>query len=129
MKEGRCHFNPCEFNGLLYLCGHPSSTIEAFHLDLCTFLPWQSRLPESYSACLLLVHNDQLLIVSENYLSCWTQEEERLVQVSLSEHFKLDVCSNMNPAVDSRNGFFYMSLGGTCLKVKLDCTEWREVGV
>jgi len=129
MKEGRCHFNPCEYSDLLYLCGHPSNTIEAFNPDSGAFLPWQARLPESYSACLLLVHNDQLLIVSEHYVSQWIQEDDRLVQVSAMEHFQLDVCCSTNPAVDSRNGFFYMSLNGTCLKVKLDCTEWREVGV
>jgi hypothetical protein len=128
MKEGRCNFNPCEFNQLLYLCGHPSSIIEALDPVQCSFLPFQARLPESYSFCLLLVHNEQLLVVSENYVSVWTYEQERLVQVSLLEHYKLEVCSNMNPVCDMRSSYFYVSSGGKCLKVKLDCTEWKELG-
>ena len=128
MNEGRCHFHPCEYNECLYLSGHPSSYLEAFRCVEKVFTPLKLRLPESYSPCVMFLCNGQLNVMSDNYVSVW-EGQERLQQVSVLQHEKFDVLTAMPPVLDLRHRYVYLSHAGKCIRVKMDGTEWAELGV
>lgn len=123
MTYARCLFNPCDYNGFLYLCGFGTDAIEAYSPEACIFLPLQVLLPEK-SACIAVVDNNQLLIVSTNYLTRWTTgQNHSLVLCSLQNHANISVLCNMPPVLDPQNGRMYISDEGKCNIVSLDGSE------
>ena len=66
MNETRETFNPCLFNGYIYLCGC-SDTIEAFSPETDAFLPFRIPFPER-SLCCLYEDEGLLVVRSFDYL-------------------------------------------------------------
>lgn len=101
--------------------------IEVFNPETCLFLSLQIPRADA-SACTLFVENNQLVLMSANYVSRWMQEgEHSLVQLYEIQHPSYDVLSNMPPVVDSVNSLIYFSLYGRCFCMDLFGTELKEI--
>ena len=108
MQEERCYFNPCEFNGYVYVCG---SQLEAFSPLSNSFLPLQlPQLTHIYNPCTLYVHNTLLVIHSENCISKFSAGREgQLEQLSCSKtQTYVYNFSNSQPLLDSDRGCFFI---------------------
>lgn len=120
MKEERCYFNPCEFNGYVYVCG---SQLEAFSPLSNSFLPLQlPQLTHIYPPCTLYVHNTLLVIHSENYISKFSAGlEGQLVQHSYSKtQAYVYNFSNSQPLLDSDRGCFFIVQGDRSLCIDVE---------
>jgi hypothetical protein len=128
MQEVRASFNPCELQGIVYLCGYGSDSIEAFNPAIAAFLPLSARLPED-SSCLIFVERGSLVVLSKNYVSRWTVERMHcLLLQSKAVHPIYGVYCNMAPVVDEGSGVVYISYDGRCYCMKMDGSGRREVG-
>ena len=106
MQIPRKRFNPCWFGNLIFLCGSPNPVIETFDpvevcMNVMTF-----RLPEQPSACILYVQNDELQILSDNFLSEYVFESDRIAHKGAFPHKRLAVLPNS--AVEVYNGVVYV---------------------
>lgn len=128
MQEARAELHPCEFRGLLYLCGKGSALIEVFNPETWVFLPLSFILPEKFSACITVVDRCHLLVISEHYASWWAEEAGLLTQVSLSQHEKRIVTCTMTPVLDQVNDLVYFANEETCFSIRLDGSEASLVG-
>lgn len=126
MTEARCVFNPCQYEGRLYLCGGWTPTIEVFDPETCSFQLQSVQLPEGDSPALAVVDNSQLLVMGEEYVTRWQVSQGHLVLVS-REDKKLHcrVASNMPVLVDSVNDVVYVVFNSECYGIKLD-GSWVE---
>ena len=125
MRNARSGFNPCEFHNFLYLCGAGSDLIEAFDPENSQFLPVRARLAEEYSRCLLYTHNEELVVMSEKFVTKYRAEEgHELLRTQVKSHHTWSVLGNMAPVV--QGGLAYITLLGKCYLI---CEEDRkEVG-
>ena len=120
MKEARWGFNPCEFHELLYLCGWGSESMEAFDPDSRTFLLLNVTLPEN-SDCYLFVESEQLVVLSDHFVTRWSLSEGcDLVQLNSIRHKEYWVRSFMAPVVDPAAGVIYICYDGECYSINLN---------
>lgn len=128
MRVGRCYFNPCEWNELLYLCGKGSTVIETFSPETLSFQVLKARLPERTSACCVFVDGEELVVLSNRYVTRWGPSEEReMAQLSESQHAKTEMWCVMAPWLDTKEGVVYYSSRKGCFQVKVDGSDWRLV--
>jgi len=125
MRDARSGFNPCEFHNFIYLCGAGSDCIEAFDPIESRFLLVQVRLPEEYSRCLLYTQNEELVVMSEKYVTRYRAEEgHQLEKTEVKRHQSWSVLGNMAPVV--RESLLYVVLVGKCYEISEE--ERREIG-
>ena len=128
MRVGRCYFNPCEWNELLYLCGKGSTVIETFSAETQSFQVLKARLPERNSSCCVFVEGGELVVLSNRYMTRWGHSEGReLTQLSESQHPKIEMWCIMAPWLDSVEGTVYYTSRNGCFRVKVDGSDWRLV--
>lgn len=121
MRESKCSFNPCLFNGCVYLCGFGSKLVEAFSPRTDRFLPLQVQVPEN-TVCCLLVHSNLLVVHSENHVSKFAAGlAGQLVQHSqVHSQASVDKYSNSQPVVDLTRSIFFIYQGGKVLGIDLE---------
>ena len=108
LQEGRSYFNPCEFQGHLYICGGRARSIEVFDIHSRNFLPVTAQLPDA-TQCVALVDNGELVVFSQICVSRWrTGQGHQLEQLSQSQHTCQQLGSCMLPCVDAVNGTVYL---------------------
>jgi len=120
MREARAYFNPCLFNGIIYLCGYYSQIMEAFSPETDTFLPVQIPVLENASGC-LYVDNDLLVLNMENHILKFAAGQGgQLDKRSRVEASSFDRYQSSQPVVDKANGVYFMIKGGECLCFKME---------
>lgn len=115
MQEASRCFNPCLFQGCIYVCGGDSQLIEAFFLRKSAFLPEKLLLPETCLGCCLYI-SDQLLVVhSKSYILKYVRTQTgQLVQLSQAEGKNgVSKWSNSQPVLYS--GLFFLFQSEKCL--------------
>ena len=117
MREGKTNFNPCLFNGYVYVCGYGSSHIEAFSPQTDSFLSFQLEMPGD-NPCCLYIHNDELVVQSKSNISMFQAEETgKIIKYS---HFVRDQdnaghkSSNCPPVVDRTRNIVFILQNGEC---------------
>ena len=127
MRVARTAFNPCEYSGILYMCGAGSFMIDAFDPVSCSFIPIQARLTDD-SPCLLLVDRSQLVVLATEYLTRWTVGPAHdLVKVSEIKHAEWFLEHNQAPVVEEESGFLYFGVAGLVTRVKADGSRYEDV--
>lgn len=120
MKEGRWAFNPCLFNEYVYVCGYGSRLVETFSPQTDRFLSLRVEVPEN-TACCLLVHNNLLVIHSENYISRFTAAQTgQLFQQTQVRCRYSGRYSNSQPVVDSARGLYLIIWLGVAYSINLE---------
>lgn len=130
MQNPRALFHPCEFNRILYLCGYPSNTIEAFSFVSSSFFTLPHILPEKSSDCCLIIEYSKLLILSRKHVTRYNIGPDDLITpvASTSRSYNTMMDSSMPPVVDTVNGLVYLCRGGVYFSTKLDGGESRQIG-
>jgi len=123
MFKSRAYFNPCEFLGLVYLCGYRSAEVEAFDPQSSTFRKSQDTV-EDRAPSLLFAEGGELVILSVNWVSRWRND---MVKVEETQHSSCVVDSDMAPVVDSANGIVYVACSGVCVAIKIDGSSRTEI--
>ena len=78
-------FNPCLFNGSIYLCGFGSTLLEAFSPQTDQMLPFRVSVPAEYSNCCMYVADNRLVVhLNKVILKYRAGQAEQLVQTSTS---------------------------------------------
>jgi len=127
MHESRAYLHPCEFVGIVYLCGALSSIMEAYNPNTEAFLSYHYLLPES-ALCFAFEEKGQLVVLSTNQMSKWgSVAGQQLMQLSNTRNNKTTLFGNMRPVLDPGKGLVYVSLGGRFFSVKLDGSEQRVI--
>lgn len=121
MKESRGEFNPCLFNGFIYLCGSGSQLVEAFSPHTDSFLPLQVGVPE-IRACCLFVHNDLLVVHSYQHISKFAagQAGQLVLHSQVPAQIAASKLSNSQPVVDSIRGFYFLFYEGKVFTINLE---------
>jgi hypothetical protein len=128
MRVGRSYFNPCEWNGLLYLCGKGSTIIETFNIDTSTFQVQKARLPERNSSCCVFIESGDLVVLSNRYMTRWSLGEARvLTQLAETQHPKIEMWCVMSPLLDAAQGVIYYTSRKGCFRVKIDGSDWQLI--
>lgn len=113
------------FEGVIYLCGEGTVSMEAFAPDSNTFVPLNISLPQS-SHCCLYVDSDLLVVNSTSYIVKYAMGPDgQLTQQSRVESPRLDKRQNSQPVVDRAQGLYFMIQDGKCMQVDMQ----REVQV
>ena len=128
MKGERGHFNPCDFKGLVYLCGYGTVLFETFDPQTVSFFVLTARLSDPHSACCLYVDKDQLVVLCDDSTIRYSQGQgHQLLQVSKTQHRHSTVTCNMPPVVELSSGCVYIADKGVCYCITLNGVENREV--
>lgn len=129
MKESRFWFNPCLFNGYVYLCGYCTIKIEAFSPQTDSFIPLELNLRASYS-CSLIVRDNLLLVQAFDSIYRYSAEPEGgLVLKSREELTKYaDKSSNSHPVIDTARSLYYLIQQGKILACRLETGEGVQLG-
>lgn len=108
MKEGRTGFNPCLFNGYVYMCGNNSQLVEIF-CQTDRFLHRLRYLPPETSPCCPYMHKNLLVVHSERHISKFTARKAgQLTLYSQIQSVPMHKWSNSQPIVNLAQGFFYV---------------------
>lgn len=122
MREPRCYFNPCEWNGLIFVCG--SGSIEAFSPQTNCFLDLLlSHLPEN-SGC-LYVQDNLLVVHSSMHISRIAMEQAG--QLVLHDQTIIEKSamkwSNSLPVVDPARCLCFIIQQDKCLSFSMESGE------
>ena len=122
MKEGRRCFNPCDWDGYIYLCGAGSLHVEVFYPRNDQFLPLQVSLPETDYGCTLYVHNNLLVVHSENFIVKFSAGEAgQLEQYSqVKSQAAMYKYTNSQPVVAPASGYFFIFQKRKCLCLSME---------
>ena len=123
MQEKRAFFNPCEWRGLVYLCG--CGSLEAFSPETETFLPFRLPLPtEEYVDCCVYVDRDVLVVHSYSHITKFrTGERGQPVQLSAPYSPYLDKRQNSQPVLDKTRQVCYLVYNGECKSFGMETGE------
>lgn len=111
MKAGRTGFNPCLFNGRVYVCRRGSKLVEAFSPQTNNFIPLHFQLSEPEYCCLFVL-NSLLVVHSTNYISKFTAGQAgQLIKHSKVRATPVGKYSNAQPVVNPTRGLFYLCKG------------------
>ena len=120
MHKARINFNPCLFNGNIYLCGYPHSLLEAFSPQTDLMLPFQLSMPAN-SPCCMYVEDDLLVVhLSGNILKYRAGQAELLVQTSTNSTQEEVNWQNSQPAVHATLRLYYIVKYSCCYSVNMD---------
>ena len=100
MAEGRYGFNPCMFEGRVYLCGLGSRIVEAFVPQTNTFLPLRATIPENSSCCLYVDNHLLVIHTSSNILKFAAESDGQLVKRSEATTAEAYKHQSSQPVVD-----------------------------
>lgn len=126
MQEERCCSSPCEYRGLLWICGDGSSRMEAFDCTSREFLQ-ELWVPIPSCPCVLFVEGDELVALSRTLVLRWVWEGVELQQVSQAEHPNYGMDSTSTPVVDLVNRLVVTSLDGSFTWVSFDGDRKAEL--
>lgn len=121
MREARCYFNPCMFNGYVYLCG--ALLVEAFDPHTNSFATLQlPQLSELYSYCTVYVHNNLLVVHSAFYISKFAAEQETQLVQHCQVTARTTICkhSSSQPVLDTARGLFFIIQENKCLSFNME---------
>lgn len=121
MREGKCCFNPCLFNGYVYVCGEGSHLVEVFSPQTDNFIFLSLQLPEAHSCC-LFVHHNLLTVHSYLYISKFSAGQAgQLIQHSLvNSQEPADKYFNSQPMIDVARGLFFILQCGHILSFDIE---------
>jgi len=121
MRESRWSFNPCLFTEYVYICGGNSRRIEAFSPETDNFLPISLLLPENSCAC-LYVHNNHLVVHSNNYLSKLSagQAGQLVLHSQLSCTITVYKGSSSHPVLDLTRGLCFLFWEDRCVCFRME---------
>lgn len=122
MKNGRRCFNPCEWDGYIYLCGAGSLHVEVFYPRDDQFLLLQVSLPETDYGCTLYVHNNLLVVHSENFIVKFTagQSGELKQYSQVKSQAAMYKYTNSQPVVAPASGCFYLFQKRKCVCLNME---------
>ena len=125
MREARSDFTPCEYRDWVYLCGKGAASIEVFHPEACFFHLLQVQQPEAYSACVLVMKDKQLVLLSDSYVTRWTIGKDGEVSPGSQTQLRWQVVltCNMPPVLHACAGLVYTSYVGKCFCTQLDGSQ------
>ena len=116
MSKSRAYFNPCEYFGLVYLCGYRSDEVEVFDPQSSSFRASIGDVGDR-APSLLFVEGGELVILSVEWVSRWRND---MVKLEKTRHSSCVVDSDMAPVVDSANGVVYVACNGVCVAITID---------
>ena len=120
MKAGRAYFNPCQFNGNVYLCGCGSALLEAFYPPNDQMLPFQLSMP-TYSNCCMYVEDNMLVVNLDcNILKFRAGQAEPLVETSRQSTKEDVIWPNSQPVVNAALRLYYIIARDCCFSVNMD---------
>ena len=112
LSEGRRFFNPCEFNGVVYLCGFSVDNMEVFSPVTDTFLPIRISVPSLHGASCVLVETDLLVVYSEDKILRFSAgQDKQLILRSEKPASKTEKFQNSPPVVHKAHSLFYLVCG------------------
>lgn len=120
MKEASRCFNPCLFQGCIYVCGGDSQLIEAFSLRSDSFLPQQLHLPDTCLGCCLYVSNQLLVVHSKRYILKYARTLTGLLAQSSQVEGRNCVSKWSNSQPVLVRGLFFLFQGDKCLCFNAD---------
>jgi len=122
MQAARYYFNPCLFNGSIYLCGRSSALLEAFSPQTDQMLPFQLTMPAGvYSSCCMYVEDNLLVVhLDHNILKFKAGQAEQLVQTSRNSTKEDVEWQNSQPVVNAALRLYYLCHLGSCYSVNMD---------
>ena len=128
MQYARWFFNPCVFQGLIYLSGRcDGQVMEVFSPERDILLPITLSLPEKDSPCCVYVDKDLLVLYSESFIVKFEAGPNgQLRQLSQIRVSALHKGQSSQPVVDRTRGMFCMTWEGLCVQVEME--TGREVG-
>lgn len=120
MREGKFSFNPCLFNGYVYVCGRGHVLMEVFSPQTNSFLPLQLQLPENHHC--LFVHKNLLVVHSlQSVFKFSAGQAEQLIQHSeIRFQTPVNKWSNSQPVVDPSRGLFFIYQQSKLLSISID---------
>ena len=122
MKAPRYKFNPCLFNGNIYLCGYGSEVLEAFSPQNDQMLSFQLTMPAGTSSSCCMYVEDTMLVVHLKYniLRFRTAKAEQLIETSRQSTVTDAEWQNSQPVVNTALNVFYIVQYGTIYSVNMD---------
>ena len=123
MQKAKSHFNPCEWRGVIFLCGFES--IEAFSPTTDSFIPFLLSIPkEKTEGWCVYVDNDQLVVLSyKHMLRFGVGEGGQPVQVADLPCPQALKTQDSQPVVDLSRRVIYIVQKGNCLGFSMDTGE------
>ena len=124
MMEARYLFNPCEHQGLVYLCGGGTVTVETFRVEAGEFSLLDIRLPEKDSGCLVDISDSELVIRSKEYVTKWSLSSNFSL-LSQTHHPEIDLAFNMTLILSPSQ--IYVCDKGRFYRCTETCAAWVEI--
>ena len=122
MQEGKACFNPCEWRGLIYLCG--SGSLEAFSPETETFLPFLLTLPDEDQAYCVYVDSDQLVVHSYCHVAKFgAGEHGQPIQLSATASPPASKQHSFQPVLDTTRRVFYLVYLEKCVCFRMETGE------
>jgi hypothetical protein len=87
MTVNRSACSPCVFRTQIYLCGGNTNTCEAFDIPSERFSQFPFSLPEKKYGCVAFMVGEELLILTENYISRYRPAESAFSVFRLPVHY------------------------------------------
>lgn len=122
MREKRSHFNPCQFDEFIYLCGCGSGLVEAFIPLSNLYLPLPLSFPEGASHCSLYVDNNLLVVHSYQHISKFAKGRAGQLELRSQLHFQTSVnkWSNSQLVLDPARTRFFIFQQDKCLCLHME---------
>ena len=120
MQEAKSYFNPCLFNGSIYLCGYGSTLLEEFSPQTDLMLSFLLFMPASSYCCMYVEDNLLVVHLNRNILKFRAGQAELLVQTSTSSTREDVRYNNSQPVVNTALRLYYIVQNGSCYRVNMD---------
>ena len=123
MQQRRYCFNPCLFNGLVYLSGYTDSTapmMEVFSPVDDSMLPLQFPLPANNN-CIAYVDREILVLHSKSFILKFEVGQDG--QLRQTSHTQVDVVGkfqNSHPVISKSRGVFFFIQKGLCIQASME---------
>ena len=125
MQQPRAAFNPCLFQGFIYLSGFTGSgsacDMEVFSPEHDSFLPFQIPLPENHNCC-VYVDSDLLVLHSYSFLVKFEAGENGQLREcgQIQVPNKVVKYQNSQTVVNKAKGVFCILQSGQCLQFSME---------
>ena len=120
MQQPRCLFNPCLFNGSIYLCGFYSALLEVFSPHNEQMLPFKLSMPAGERSFCCMYVEDNLLVVHLNLHILKYRAGPQLEEVSRSSTGESVIWQNSQPVVNAALRLYYIVQEGKCYCFNMD---------
>lgn len=124
MQEGKCRFNPCLFNEVIYVCGFGSCLIEGFWPDKDLFVSGKVHIPQP-NACLLYIEDNALVVHSTRTIVRFGLKSKGECELKALDPTEQSWCSlqsslSTSPVYDEDSNALYCVSEGKCYCLNLD---------